>query len=317
MRGCGPLCRDLQPHVFAAQVTDRVRPCGMGAVFSCGGVEEEGYTHAASAHCEWLCPVLDGVARLTNGQMNAAGSLLLTTPQHNLAPPPREFNLTFDVLVGFAAGELEGNGRITINLGELPRRHFGLEGLSLGLSVHLFGSRDGRIEVWLRGALLKEATLGTLLRVGAWLPCAVEVAHGRLSVSLGRSRLVDKLVLPGWAAVATTPRAHATSSAAPAPSWRFGFSALAGSLSRDVYALDNVVLHSASLIGRIVLPMAIALNGQQFITAPEPFRYYGPADWPRIDHDDMAPAFRNLGLSPTSGPVDGGTVLRVAVRAQR
>ena len=49
----------------AAQVTDRVRPCGMGAVFSCGGEEEEGYTHAASAHCEWLCPVLDGVARLT------------------------------------------------------------------------------------------------------------------------------------------------------------------------------------------------------------------------------------------------------------
>ena len=82
----------------------------MGAEFSCGGEEEEGYTHAArltppltltlglslslnlnlslalsqtlalsrtltlpltrythaaSAHCEWLCPVLDGVTRLT------------------------------------------------------------------------------------------------------------------------------------------------------------------------------------------------------------------------------------------------------------
>ena len=42
--------------------------------------------------------------------------------------------------------------------------------------------------------------------------------------------------------ISASPRAHAASSAAPAPSWRFGFSALAGSLSRDVYALDNVVL---------------------------------------------------------------------------
>ena len=58
----------------AAQVTDRVRPCGMGSIFSCGGEEEEGYTHAASAHCEWLCPVLDGVGRLTNGQLNAAAA---------------------------------------------------------------------------------------------------------------------------------------------------------------------------------------------------------------------------------------------------
>ena len=82
----------------------------MGAVFSCGGEEEEGYTHAASAHCEWLCPVLDGVARLTDGQMNAAGSLLLVTPHRVLAPPPREFNLTFDVLVGFSPGEAEGDG---------------------------------------------------------------------------------------------------------------------------------------------------------------------------------------------------------------
>ena len=129
--------------------------------------------------------------------MNAAGSLLLPTPHRDLAPPPREFNLTFDVLVGFAAGEAEGDGRLTVNLGELPPRHFGLEGISRGLSVHLFGSRAGRIEVWLRGALLKEANLGPVLRVGAWLPCALEVAHGRLSVSLGRARLVDKLVLPG------------------------------------------------------------------------------------------------------------------------
>ena len=37
---------------------------------------------------------------------------------------------------------------------------------------------------------------------------------------------------------------------APAPSWRFGFSALAGSLSRDIYALDNVVLRSASTPNR-------------------------------------------------------------------
>ena len=50
-------------------MTDRVRPCGMGELFSCGGEEEEGYAHAASAHCEWLCPVLDGVARLTDGQV--------------------------------------------------------------------------------------------------------------------------------------------------------------------------------------------------------------------------------------------------------
>ena len=114
--------------------------------------------------------------------------------------------------------------------------------------------------------------------------------------------------------ITATPRAHVASTSAPAPSWRFGFSALAGSLSRDVYALDNVVLQSASLIGRAELPLAIAINGQQFLFAPAPFIYYGPADWPRIDYDDVAPSFRYLGLSPTSGPVEGGTVLRVAVR---
>ena len=50
------------------------------------------------------------MARLTDGQMNAAGSLLLVTPHRVLAPPPREFNLTFDVLVGFSPGEAEGDG---------------------------------------------------------------------------------------------------------------------------------------------------------------------------------------------------------------
>jgi len=140
------------------------------------------------------------------------------------------------------------------------------------------------------------------------------VAHGRLSVRLGRARLVEQLVLPGWALVTASPRAHLASTEAPSPSWRFGFSALAGALSRDVYALDNVVLRSAALIGRAELPLAIAINGQQFLAAPAPFRYYGPADWPRIDYDDVAPSFRYHGLSPTSGPVEGGTVLRVAVR---
>ena len=72
------------------------------------------------------------------------------------------------------------------------------------------------------------------------------MAHGRLSVSLGRARIVEQLVLPGWALVTASPRAHTASTTAPAPSWRFGFSALAGSLSRDIYALDNVVLRSAN-----------------------------------------------------------------------
>ena len=53
------------PNPNAEQVTDRVRPCGMGELFSCGGEEEEGYAHAASAHCEWLCPVLDAPLTLT------------------------------------------------------------------------------------------------------------------------------------------------------------------------------------------------------------------------------------------------------------
>ena len=71
------------------------------------------------------------------------------------------------------------------------------------------------------------------------------MAHGRLSVSLGRARIVEQLVLPGWALVTASPRAHTASTTAPAPSWSFGFSALAGSLSRDIYALDNVVLRRA------------------------------------------------------------------------
>ena len=35
------------------------------------------------------------------------------------------------------------------------------------------------------------------------------------------------------------------------------------------------MLQSASLLGRAELPLAIAINGQQFLSAPEPFRYYG------------------------------------------
>ena len=46
--------------------------------------------------------------------MNSAGSLLLVTPHRALAPPPREFNLTFDLLVGFAEGEAEADGRLTV-----------------------------------------------------------------------------------------------------------------------------------------------------------------------------------------------------------
>ena len=64
------------------------------------------------------------------------------------------------------------------------------------------------------------------------------------------------------------------------------------------------MLQSASLISRAELPLAIAINGQQFLSAPAPFRYYGPADWPHIDYDDVAPSFRYPGLSPTSGPVE-------------
>ena len=48
--------------------------------------------------------------------MNSAGSLLLITPHRDLAPPPREFNLTFDLLVGFAEGEAEADGRLTVCL---------------------------------------------------------------------------------------------------------------------------------------------------------------------------------------------------------
>ena len=299
-------------HGDAQQVTDRVRPCEMGPVFSCGGEEQDGYSQAASAHCEWLCPTLDGVARLTNGSLASSGALILHTPLRPLAPPPTEFNITFDVLVAFS--DLEGDGRLTFNLGELPNNAFGIHGIATGLSVHLLGTREPRLEVWLRGKLLRDRELGDMLRVGAWLPCNIEVARGRLSLTLARTLLVDKLELPGWAVVTATPREHTVSEVGlldgnlyrytmPAPHWRFGFSAISGISSHDVYALDNIHLVSAALVAHDAQPIHLALNGQQFVDTGLTYSYYGAADWPHI-----------TALSPSSGPVEGGTILRVAVR---
>ena len=287
--GSAPLPADL--YGDAALQSDSVRPCALGQIFSCGGQQADLYRSASSAQCEWLCPVLDGHAQLTSGGFASSGSVVLHTPSVPLAPPPLEFNVSFDFLIGRSLPSEQrvfgGGGHLTFDFGELPRSVVGLSGAAHGFAVQLlFTGSTPRLEVWLASVRLYEASLSSGLRAGAWVPCLVEVADGTLSLTIGRLRLLDRLPLPEWD---------------PKPSWRFAWSAASGR-ERDAFLLDNVDLRAVTLLGATELPVELTLNGQQFVSAPASFGYYGPARFPSL-----------YAVSPSSGPVHGGTILSLSV----
>ena len=277
-------------HGDARHVPDHDRPCALGARHSCGGAAGDHYESATSAHCEWLCQVQSGILRLTAGGGGSAGSFLLRAPPAPLAPLPRSFNVSFDLLIHGV--EPEGDGYVAVAYAELNDEHFGLRGAGRGLAVHLFPHRDAKLEVYYLGERLQTVDLGLLapdLRTGSWTPMHVEVANKSLSVSIGRRLLVDRLRLIEWA---------------PHHSWRWGWSSSSGPTSSDLIAIDNVRVDAVELLDTSAQPVAITLNGQQFHGLPAPFTYYGARRWPEI-----------VSLSPSSGPVAGGTNLRLAVRA--
>lgn len=284
----------LSGSVFgdATLVENRGRPCGMGPSFSCGGGSAVDAS-ATSARCEWLCPVADGALQLTSGEPFSSGAYLLATPHVTLAPKPLEFNLTFELLIGRenrGAMAPHGDGSLTINYGRLPDHAFGMAGLSLGLALQLiFASRQPVLEVWLEGIKLLETPLVHGARMGVWVPCAIEVAQRSLSLEIARRRLVDRLGLPGWD---------------PQPDWRFGFTA-SNSRQRDEFWLDSVELTTATLLSFTERTVELTLNGQQYVPLAEGnagrFGYYGAARFPVL-----------VGVSPSSGPVEGGTILRLS-----
>ena len=277
----------------AALAADRDRPCGLGPVFSCGGTPADGYSSANSAQCEWLCPVQDGVLRLTSGDYSSSGSFVLHTPNVTLAPPPREFNASFEAFIGRASGAPmapHGDGGLSFSVGRLPREHFGTSAAAMGLSVQLvFFAHQPALEVWYEGERLLDLALQGGVRTGAWVPCLVEVSLGSLSVTVGRHRLVDQLPLPKWD---------------PRPDWRFGWSATSGA-GRDEVLLDSVDLRATTVLATADKSVELTLNGQQYVPisagSNDAFRYHGAAAFPRL-----------VELSPSSGPIEGGTILRLA-----
>ena len=277
----------------AVLVRDRDRPCSLGSVFSCGGSADDAYTSAHSARCEWLCPTRDGALRLTTPLPYTSGAYVLDTPNVTLAPRPLEFNLTFELLIGKENRDLmapHGDGSFTVNLGELPARAFGMSGASFGLALQLqFAGRVPMLEVWLEGARLYNEPLYGGVRTGAWTPCHFEVAQRRLSFSVSRVRLIDRLPLPAsWN---------------PPSSWRFGFTA-SNSRQQDEWWLDSVELTAATLLSTAERTVEITLNGQQYVPltagSAERFGYYGAARFPSLNV-----------ASPSSGPVAGGTIIRL------
>ena len=116
----------------AALSADRDVPCGAGPTLSCGGTPADAYDAASSARCEWLCPVRDGVLRLTSGDYGSNGAFVLGTPDVGLAPPPAEFNVSFELFVGRSplgsAMAPHGDGSLTFNFGARPAGLIGLTG---------------------------------------------------------------------------------------------------------------------------------------------------------------------------------------------
>ena len=273
----------------AAIVPDRRRPCPLGDVLSCGGDRADNFTSASSAQCEWLCRVSDGHLRLTSGAYRSSGSFILRTPAAPLAPPPLELNATFEVLIGrpyaieFAP---EGDGVLAFNFGALEPAHTGLSGAAVGLSVQLFFmGAEPKAEVWLEGARLLDAPLVGGLRTSAWMLCHVEVGGGMLSLRAAGATIIDRLPL--------------TAAWDPQPTWRLGWSA-STTRQRDEFLLDNIDIRSPALLRLEARDVELTLNGQQFVPAGA-YGYYGGARLPTILH-----------LSPSSGPIEGGTILRVA-----
>ena len=48
------------------------------------------------------------------------------------------------------------------------------------------------------GSVLLETELHYLLRTSTWTPLHLEVAYANLSLTVGRTRLIDRLTLPNW-----------------------------------------------------------------------------------------------------------------------
>ena len=108
----------------------------------------------------------------------------------------------------------------------------------------------------------------------------------------------DTAVLQSFAGApaAASPAAACVCALAPTPSWRFALAAHTG-LALDNHWFDNVTLSGDTLVRPIAQRLEVSANGQQFT-----------ADGPTFTYD--ARVFVS-GFSPSSGPVAGGTTVRV------
>ena len=130
--------------------------------------------------------------------------------------------------------------------------------------------------------IVYEAFVDQALVTRTWANVTVRLdAHG-LTVTHNGRLYVEELPIFGWA---------------PRPHWQFTLGASTHGLGR-FFRVDNLRIRSGDLLQSGAVPMAIAINGQDYAPVPGGFAYFTPV--------------RASGVSPTAGPVHGHTRLSVS-----
>lgn len=188
------------------------------------------------------------------------------------------------------------------------------DGLRLKLLTHRRSPVEGAsipdviafeaIEVWYGGQLLKTVATGKALRTSSWVPVRVRYDDDGLYVSHDGRVWIERYQIRGWA---------------PKASWRLGFGSRGAPTSHSLptrhaemaahgeiwgylaeterHWIDNLHFASGLLVAESAAPVSLSFNGQQFTPSPLEFSYYA---MPAVSE-----------ISPTSGPLAGGTLVRV------
>lgn len=215
------------------------------------------------------------------------GSILFGRNATSPAATVHYWQASFEILMS-GAGVVGGGHGLCFLYGPVPYPHepFGEAGTARGLNVHLLTTASypfhQTLKVSYDGATLYEQNLGRAegrLRTETWTNLTVAYGPDGLQVyHAGRRRVLD-LPIYGYS---------------PTAEWYFGVGARAP-FEGDAHRIDNFRLRSADLLTRHAVPMAVTLNGQDYVGVTGGFSYYTP------------PVASSV--APASGPTDGSTSL--------
>ena len=168
-------------------------------------------------------------------------------------------------------------------------------GTGLGLRLLLLPRPDGSVALQL---LLRRVSLASLLLptalthqlvAGDWLPLTLRHDQRGLNLTLGRSTLLRRLALPGFA---------------PLNSWSFAIGACGvapkQSSSSGGWHVAGLQMRAGASFRYADETLHVSLNGQQLLPANATFRFYAPP--------------RPFALTPLAAPTHGGT--RITFRAE-